>query len=614
MKTPQTRAALAGFSLAFAAALTPVFAVNTTYEWTSATLGGNWSVSGNWTVVSGSDTAVPGAGGDIGRLGDVTSGTRTVIYDSAAGGFVSTIQFNQSTAGAVNELRVSRALTVSNAIDLSAVAGVERITVDSGLTLTASGGLIVGTNGELALQGTAAVSGSVTVSGGTVTVAAVTGSSSVSSAFGGTFSMSAGSIVIENTGAGNVADRRLAFNGDVNITGGSISTTSTGTAGGVFINGATSVLNLTTPWDAGMALYLGRDGDQSLTTNQSFAGASLTLRGHGVKTITRTEGETINGFTFLDAHPDSRGPSLRLGSNLTLLSGAAMPSVSTWGNSGTTLQVGIDSNGHTLDLTTGASAGKWTPNHTTQAGVNTTVWTLSNSGAAGVGGIRANAFDFSATGAEVNVGSGLVLTAVGGAGTSSNLGSAGAFDSAARFVYAGNATSADAATLSSGRAIGALQVRSGYLRTTGTTFNAAGGIIVDSGATLDFTTVALTAPSITLGIDGAGAAQITAGSYTYADSLFLNFGSAAVAGTYDLFDFSGTVTSGLGSVSLTGLHSLALSGESGVWTGTTGGYTFTFTEATGDLVVSAIPEPSTFGLLAGVVTLGVCAIRRRRRE
>lgn len=604
---------LASLSAALLATMATAFATNTNYEWISATLGGNWSVSSNWTVVSGADSAFPAAGGDIGILGDVTSGTRTVVYDSSAGGFVSTIQFNQFTAGAVNELRVSRALTVSNAVDLSAAAGTERITVDSGLTLAANGGLVVGTNGELVLQGTAAVSGPVTVSGGSVIVAAIAGSSSVSSAFTNAFSMSAGSIVIENTGAGNVADRRLAFNGDINITGGAISTTSAGTAGGVFINGATNVLNLTTPWDAGMALYLGREGDQSLTTNQSFVGASLTLRGHGVKTITRTEGETINGFTFLDStNSGSLGPSLRLGSNLTLLPGAAMPSVSTWGNVGTTLQVGIDSNGHTLDLTGGAFSGKWTANHTSQAGVNTTVWTLSNSGAAGVGGIKANAFDFSAAGAEVNVGSGLVLTAAGGAGTSSQLGSAGTFSTTARFVYEGNATSANAATLASGRTIGALEVRTGYLRTTGSAFTAAGGIAVDAGATLDLATTAVSAPSITLGLDGASAARIVAGSYTYSGGLSLDFVSSAIAGTYNLFDFSGTAIEGLSSVSLTGLYSLSLSGDAGVWTGTIGGYNFTFTESTGDLLVSVVPEPSAFAMLAGAAVLTACAARRRR--
>lgn len=629
MKIP-TPVRLALPSAVFAAMLSSAFATNTTYEWTSATLGGNWSVSGNWTVVSGSDTAVPSAGGDIGRLGDVTSGTRTVVLDGSAPGFISTIQFNQSTAGATNLLQISKAVTISNALDLSAVAGTEKISVDSGITFTANGAFTVGTNGVLELQGTAtaAGTGTLTIQGGTLSIAAVSGTGSSQASVSSPFAMTSGTISIDNTGTGIVTDRRLAFNGTVNITGGSITKTNTGSSGAIFLNGATNTFNPDS-FDTGIRVELAGFGAQSLTTSQTFSGAGLLLR-TGIKTVTSTAaGGTINNVALMDQASASSGTNsgsyLKLGSNLALGASSAMPSITNYSNQvdgNGAIQVGIDTNGFTLDLsTTSTSAGKWTPTRgnasgSIQSGVTTAQWTLSNSGAAGVGGIKASAFDFSSAGTEINIGSGLVLIAAGGAGTSSNLGSAGTFDTSAKFVYAGNATSANAATLSSGRAIGALEVQTGYLRTTGATFNVAGGITVKAGARLDFTTVALTAPSVTLDIAGVSSlGQIVAGSYAYAGGLNLNFTSTLVAGTYDLFALSGSVTNGLGSVSVTGTAVASLSGASGVWTGSAGGFDFTFTEATGDLTVvaSAVPEPSTFALLAGAVTLGACVLRRKRR-
>lgn len=627
MKNPK-KTSLAKLSAALVATIAPAFAVSTTYQWTSSTLGGNWSVSGNWTVISGSSTTYPSSGGDIGRLGDVTSGTRTIVYDSGASGFLSTLQVNQSTAGAVNLLQVSKSLTVSNALDLSAVAGTEKIAIDSGLTLTVNGAFTVGTNGMLELRGTslATGTGALTIQGGTLSVAAVSGSGSSQASVSSPFSMTSGTISIDNTGTGIISDRRLAFNGNVSITGGTVSKTAAGTSGSIFFNSATNTFNPSS-FDTGIGLQLSSTGDQSLTTNQTLSGAGLLLR-TGIKTVTSTaSGGTIGNITLMDQASASSGTNsgsyLKLGSNLALGASSAMPSITNFSNvvdgSGA-IQVGVDANGFTLDLsTTSTSGGKWTPTRgnatgSVQSGVNIAQWTLSNSGTAGTGGIKANAFDFSGTGVTVNVGAGLVLTSVGGNGTSTNLGSSGSFDSTAKFVYAGAATSANAATLSSGRTIGALSVQSGYLKTSGSTFHAAGGISVSSGATLDFTTVALTAPSITLGLDGANIGQIKAGSYTYAGDLALDFGSAAIAGTYDLFNFSGTPSIGLSSVSLAGLYNLGLAGSSGVWTGSVDGFNFTFTESTGDLVVAAaIPEPSTFALLASVASLAVCATRRKRR-
>ncbi len=623
--TPQSIRALAAL---FATSLPLAhLSAQTSYTWDGngdSNNGGNWSVAANWT-----SDHVPVAGGNIAVLGDVTSGTRTIVYDSGASGFTSTVQFNQTTAGATNLLSIQKNFTISNAVTVGAADGTARISLGvfsgSNLTLTVAnaGGLTLGTNGVLALgaDNTGKVgnfTGNLTISGGSLQMMASTNGSSATNLVTGNLTMSAGSIVIDNlTGQ---ADRRLTVSGDTTVTGGTISSTRNGTSGMLTLSGATVTFNPAS-FDSDLILTLDRGGNQSLATDQTLAG-SLLLRGSGIKTVTRTAGDTIHAITFIDGNSGSAtGTSLKLGSDLALAGGAAQPTVANFSQSvdgSAAIQVGIDTGGYTLDLAAGAGSGVWTPIKSTSSGVTTTEWTLGNSGAAGAGGIKAAAFLFNASGAVVNVGSGLTLTATGGNGTATHLGTAGTFAADARFTYAGSADGGTPATLSSGRAIGALDVDSGALQITGSTFAAAGGITVDDGALLDFSTQTVSTDSITLRVSGASVGQIkTAGTYAFGGNLFVDFVTAATAGdVLDLFQFTDSHTNNASftSITLSGAHATSLSPGSGVWTGTIDGLTFSFDQLTGDLsVTSAIPEPATWTLLGGLGALGFAASRRRRR-
>jgi hypothetical protein len=105
----------------------------------------------------------------------------------------------------------------------------------------------------------------------------------------------------------------------------------------------------------------------------------------------------------------------------------------------------------------------------------------------------------------------------------------------------------------------------------------------------------------------------TTGLLTYGGALSLNFGAATgIGNTYDLFQIgAGSYTGSFASVSLGGLYSGNLTNSSGVWSGTNGGFTFTFTQSTGDLGITAVPEPATWALLAFSLTT-VMVFRRRR--
>lgn len=100
------------------------------------------------------------------------------------------------------------------------------------------------------------------------------------------------------------------------------------------------------------------------------------------------------------------------------------------------------------------------------------------------------------------------------------------------------------------------------------------------------------------GVAGGYDAVDVTGALTYGGTMTLNFGSSLGADTtFNLFDFASKTGTSFTGISLTGAYAASLTPSGGTWTGTDGNAHFTFTESTGDLVVT-IPEPASIGLLA----------------
>ena len=108
------------------------------------------------------------------------------------------------------------------------------------------------------------------------------------------------------------------------------------------------------------------------------------------------------------------------------------------------------------------------------------------------------------------------------------------------------------------------------------------------------------------------------GLLTYGGTMTVTFGSTFLTGgeSFDLFSIGAGGSSGsFSSVSIAGSYIAGLTNTAGVWTGSAGGYDFTFTQSTGDLVVlaTAIPEPSTYAAIFGALALAGVVCRRRTR-
>ena len=177
----------------------------------------------------------------------------------------------------------------------------------------------------------------------------------------------------------------------------------------------------------------------------------------------------------------------------------------------------------------------------------------------------------------------------------------------------------------SGTGTGAVSVASGATlggngTISGATTISAGGTLApgNSPGVLSFGSTLTLAGNATMEINGLVRGTDfdginTTGLLTYGGALSLNFGAATgIGNTYDLFQIgAGSYTGSFASVSLGGLYSGNLTNSSGVWSGTNGGFTFTFTQSTGDLGITAVPEPATWALLAFSLTT-VMVFRRRR--
>ena len=638
---------LAAFVLAVL--LNPWSASGATLSWTGTT-DTDFNTSGNW-----SPAQVPTAGDQL-LFNKV--GTNTVSFaGNGASGEVrvlnGTFDFNLGSSTwstAAFELAYNNSATLvpvatitggtvsaSGALRLGAFANSVNgsLTLAGGNTFTSTGLATVGREGK---NNTFTVSdGSVfssaglslsTVAGGGSNTVVVSGAGSVFNS-SGTVSVS----VVASTG--NVL--RVTNGGVLNISNsGQLRVgDGTGSAGNsLLVSGAGSTINLGTGTTVGVALGTSQSNNSLTVADGGFlqaTSATLTVLSSGGGNLFRVDGGTANllGLTAQFNTVDVRagelnvsGTILNTGNNVFDFSGGTIRAGAANFNTGA-LTVGDGS---------GVAAGYVLTGNGTH-GIGSVLTVQSDGSVSGNGVIAASTNGSTATAVlnsgTISAGSGQTLRVVGSmtnqGGSTLSVSNGGVFIASAASTNAGtiNIGSGSAATFSNGlSSAGAINVN-GTL--TGGTTIASGGILSGSGTMASAVT-----------ISGTLAIGNSPGTMTFEDNLTLDLNSTSIfeidaftPGQFDLAQggagtqtvtFGGTLElafangfNSLGTVKIFDFENYSGAFGATNVSGLASGFTATFNELDG--VVTVVPEPSTYALLAlAGAGLAGHVIRRRRRS
>ncbi|HEY9249182.1 MAG TPA: autotransporter-associated beta strand repeat-containing protein, partial [Rariglobus sp.] len=417
-----------------------------------------------------------------------------------------------------------------------------------------------------------------------------------------------------STGTPGAVTKGPLGTGTFTINGGSITTTYSGGGANVYNNVVVAGNFSITP-DGASYFYGGWDlgsGIRTVNVNSSYSSKTLLLSnvisgaGGGFTFTTSANGaytssvifggSSSNAYTGLTTmNGTTAGANLRLdkSSGATAIAGDLLITAG---------EVRYVSNSNQIADSSAVSVNGASAVFNLAANRTDTVGTVTLDGGGSITGTGTSALTSTGT---FEMKSGSVMAILAGGGIALNKTTSGTVTLSGANTFTG-ATTVAAGTLALGSA-GSLASTS-YSIADGATFNASAK-----------TSYSLAAVATTIGVGAttSGFFNGPTGALTLGNSLTLNFSTSLIADgqTYNLFDFGGK-TGDFSSVSLTGsiVGSLLLT-DADTWTGLVGGYDFTFNQATGNLLVltSAVPEPSTYALLLGGMTLTAVMVHRRRR-
>jgi autotransporter-associated beta strand protein len=566
----------------FTLAASSIHAADVTWDITPGTVGagdsaitgggGTWNTSnGNWTTDGGANNVAWSNGSN----------------DTAVFG---------GTAGTV---------TIDTLDDLGVTVG--------GLTFSTANYIIAGAAGETLTFGAA---GNIS-NGVTATISAVV----------------AGSATITKTGAGTLNLTALnTFTGHTVISGGTLVVGGNNTA--ATLGPANYAGNIT---NNGTLLQFTNSTSQNLSGIISGSG---TLQKGGSGTLTLSGANTYTGKTIIAAS-GAGGPTLSVSSLNSVNSDGITPGIPSMTSSSLgapttvangTIQLGSGTNvrsatliytgsGETTDRVMNVnfnSGAKHTiTNNATGGGLLkfTSNFTINPSSGTTTGGLTLRG---SGKGEVAQIGTipGILEKADGGIWTIGGTNGANSVNvSGGKLLINGtyNVTTtvgvASGATLGgSGTVGGAITVNNGGTLAPG---NSAGQFTVGNSLALAATSnTVMELGGTTLGTGYDNVTINILGVLTYGGNLnVVNFGvydMDAASFTYDLFSLGATTSGSFASVTV---NSVLLSNSGGLWTGSNGDVDYSFAQSTGDLTITAIPEPAA-ALLGG---LGLLTLLRRRR-
>lgn len=613
-----------------------------------------WSSSGNWDALPAAtgDTLVFSGSSNLSNTNDFVTGISGLSFSSGAGAFIlggnaitiasgssitnsssslQTINFNITNGGTTTVDAASGNITFGGAVASNSlnITGANTVTLGGtasntnlGATIGSGSTLVLAKNGNNAIVGTVNVSAGGTLklngatgdqihfnqvvnmngagavfdmngkteeigklqgTGGTVTNTAASTTSTLTVG-GGTNSSDFSNVLLAN-GAGTLAVTTRAVSASTYTLGSANTFT-----GKMTIGGTTNVSMLA---NGGVASSIGAGSNSSANLAISASsilrytgGSASTDRGFTTGSSTTSLIEVVNAATNLEFTSASIGGFTKTGAGTLTLSGnvasASAPSVT----QGTLVLNAPGANAYSGAIAI-ASGGTMKIGSASSGNMLHDNTTVAVNGTFDLGGNSEKVNSISGSGSVINSGGAQSVLTVSGFGGSTVFGG----------VISGNIalTHSDA---SSSTTLNGLNTYSGNT----TIGSSTASLVLGSTGGLTFYIGANDVSNKVTGVSGATA--------TFNGGFTFDLGSASLVdgNSWTLVD------SGLNK-SFAGTFTVAGFSESGnVWTLNSGQNTWSFSEATGvlSLSVAAIPEPSAYAGLGGLLTLGFVALRRRR--
>jgi autotransporter-associated beta strand protein len=551
-----------------AAALTAATAHAATDTWQGSVTDADWATNGNWTYSTGSAIA----SGDALVFTSANASASTTLTNTLATTFTAAgITFNSGALGYTmtgNAFNLSGALVnnasgVTEAFDndvvLTNTGATQAWTLDSGTTTTFNGSLTSSANIRTVWWGASATASSGTINlngatnltfgGANFSALVVRGNGTVLNV-GGTGSLTVSSAGQANSAFFNIGNEASAGNVTVNIANG----------GSITVNGTGSATKPT----SSIGGKVGDVADVNISGTMSYgSGTNLAIGStSGTTTVDIDNGGVLN------LNDSARSVTVAASGTITINNGGTMTSARTWGASTGSLVLagGTFQATAAQTLASGLQVSTTSATSTIDTNGNTVAITNAISGSGGLIKTGANTLTFS----DANTYTG--ATAING----------------------GTLALSSAGSLAS------------------TTLGVAAGAHFDVSAQSSYS---LSGKAITLSLDGSSIGLIDAGSLAIdlgSATLTLNLTTTTPGALYDFLTSSSPATGNLGSVTLAGPFSGSLTKSGDIWSGTSGGYTFSLDQTSGTLAIAAVPEPSSWAFLG--LSLGILAWLRRRHE
>jgi fibronectin-binding autotransporter adhesin len=626
--------------------------------WTnSSTLtvrGGTLTVSDGGTLAASAISIAANAGSsgtlNIGRFGtNDTAGTinaPTIVF----GGGTGAINFNQSDAttisfaisgnGAVKQLGAgTTVLTGSNSYTGGTLISTGTLALGSANRLADAGAVTVN-GGTLDLGGFSETVGAVTLTSGSIGNGSLIGSS-YDLHSGNVSALLAGNGALTKTGTGTVTlTCDNIYSGTTTIRGGALQVGNGGTSGtlgsGAVSNNASLIVkrsdavNLSNVISGTGGFTQAGTGTTFLEGNNSYTGGTLisagTLALGSANRLADTGAIMVNGGVFdLGGFSETVGivtitsgtitNGTLTGSSYAMQSGSVSASLEGDGDltktgTGTVTLTGDNSYSGTTTISGGVlQVGNGGTSGTLGrfAVINNASLIVNRSDAVSIANI------ISGTGSFTMAGSGTTILTGSNTYTGTTTISAGtllANNTARSALGSSTVTVQSGGTLGgNGSIAGPVTIASGGKLTPGSggagALSLSNGLTLQSGATTTF--LINSAASFT-------SINILGNSIAYGGDLefnILNY-TPADGNIFTLFNMTGGATTS-GAFSNVRAGGLNFVGNNGVWTASSGSHAYEFSQATGQLSVTVVPEPSTYALLAlGALAL-IVACRRSKR-